>query len=389
MIYLDNCATTPLDPAAADAMHRVNLEIHGNPGSIHSEGRRAAKVLADSRRILAESIGAQPQEIVLTSSGTEANNLAIAGVVNRFRKDGPVHIITSTTEHASVRSRLAFEQRLHGSSVEVTEVPVDAQGLLDFELLHAAVRPHTRLVTLLHCNNETGALQSIDEIAAIKLRHPAILLHLDIVQSYLKTDFDVRTLAVDFLTTAAHKVHGPKGIGFLYVRSGVEIEPVMVGGGQEKFRRAGTENVAAAAGFAAAVQNFPDTAALHDHLLELEKAFLNELCSRSIVFQLNGPGHNLRRMAGIFNISLPGTTSKEDLQIALDLEGVQVSSTSACHSGIVTDSHVLKAMGLAENRRACAIRIGLNRMLKANEVVIAARKLASVLERIHNLNEPA
>lgn len=382
MIYLDNCATTPLDPVVAEAMHRANLEYFGNPSSIHGAGRRAAKALADARRVLADSIAAQPAEIVLTSSGTESNNLVISSVVQRFKSAGPVHIVTTQTEHASVRNRLAFEKRLHGELVEVTELALNAEGLIDVAELKAAVRPNTRLVTILHCNNETGVLQDLEGLVAVKLANPTVLLHLDIVQSYLKTPIDVRTLPVDFLTTCAHKIHGPKGIGFLYVRAGVDIEPLLVGGGQEKFRRAGTENLPAAVGFAAAVQQMPASAGLHHQLLKLEQAFFAELDRGGLRYQLNGAQDHSNRMTGIFNLSVEGVRNKEDLQIAMDLEGVQLSSTSACHSGVLVDSPVLKAMGLPEASRASAIRIGLSRMNTVAEVQEAARTLVEVAGRI-------
>jgi cysteine desulfurase len=381
-IYLDNCATTPLDPVAAERMHRVNLAIHGNPSSIHSEGRAAAKVLADARRVLAKSIEAQPSEIVLTSSGTEANNLVIASTVERFRRSGPVHIVTSTPEHASVKNRLAYEKRLHGEAVNAEEVPVDVDGLLNIDALNAAITPQTRLITLLHCNNETGALQDLEALLAIKNRHPAVLLHLDIVQSYGKTAFDVRTMPVDFLTVAAHKIHGPKGIGFLYVRAGVDVEPLLVGGGQEKFRRAGTEDVSGAAGFATAVEQMPAADELDAHLSELERVFFGVLDSAGVRYQLNGAREHGRRMVGIFNLSIEGVRNKEDLQIAMDLEGVQLSSTSACYSGVVVDSHVLQVMRLSAERRASAIRIGLSRMLSVAEVTSAAETLVKVVGRI-------
>ncbi|MGI8908029.1 MAG: cysteine desulfurase family protein [Candidatus Sumerlaeaceae bacterium] len=382
MIYLDNCATTPLEPIATEAMHRVNVEVFGNPSSIHTEGRRAAKVLADARSVLAESIAAKSSEIVFTSSGTESNNLVIASVVQRFFKDAPVHIVTSTTEHASVRNRLAFEKRLHGEGVQVTEIPVDGTGLVDMQQLRGAVRPNTRLITLLHCNNETGVLQDLAGILAVKLAFPTVLLHLDIVQSYLKTPFDVRTMPVDFLTACAHKIHGPKGIGFLYVRDGVDLAPLLVGGGQENFRRAGTENVAGAAGFSAAAQQMPRAETLHPLLLELEGTFFHELDFAGVAYTLNGAVDQTHRMPGIFNISIADVKNKEDLQIAMDLEGVQLSSTSACHSGVVVDSPVLKAMGLSEERRAGAIRIGFSRMLNIANVRRAAQTLAMVTKRM-------
>lgn len=384
MIYLDNCATTPLDPAAAECMARASKECFGNPSSIHAEGRKAAKVLSDSRARLAESIHAQPKEIVLVSSGTEANNLVIASVVQRYAREGLVHIVTSTTEHASVTNRLDWEVRQNPPGVEVTYVGVDSQGRLRRDELRAAIRPETRLLTLLHCNNETGVLQDLDAIAAIKHAFPSLLLHLDIVQSYMKMCFDVRTLPADFLTVSSHKICGPKGMGFVYVRDGVDVEPLIVGGAQEKYRRAGTENVVAAAGFACAVEMTPSCAELGFRFLRFERAFLTTLEQEGASFLLNGPENHVQRMPGLFSLSFPGVRSKEDLQIACDLEGVMLSSTSACHSGVLVESHVLKAMGLAPERLVDSVRVCFNKFLSDDEIRTAAKILARVAKRLTN-----
>lgn len=386
MIYLDNCATTPLDPSVPPVMVRVMEECFGNPSSIHAAGRRAARVLAEARRVLADSLGARPSEIVLTAGGTEANNLVLSGVIeSALRAQERVHIVTSAVEHASVAARLAWEVRRRPDRVEVTPLGVDGEGRISPDELDAVLRarPDTRLVSLLHCNNETGALQDLDALMAVRLRHPRVPFHLDIVQSYLKFPFDVRTLPVDFLTVAAHKVHGPKGAGFAYVRDGLVLEPHLVGGAQEKYRRAGTENVAAAAGFAQAVRAAPDPASLHAALAALEAALLETLRAEGAGFVINGPEESGgRRMTGIVNLSFPGVLNKEDLLIALDLDGVMLSSTSACHSGVVSDSAVLQAMGIAEERRAGAVRIGLSRFLSEAEVREAARRIARAARRI-------
>ncbi|MCX7718863.1 MAG: cysteine desulfurase [Candidatus Sumerlaeaceae bacterium] len=381
-IYLDNCATTPLDPSVAEVMARVACECFGNPSSIHTEGRRAAKVLAAARACVAERLGARPSEIVFASSGTEANNFVVSAVVRRhLRLREPVHIVTSATEHASVQNRLAWEVREHPEAVEVTTVGVDALGRLRLDELRAAMRPETRLLTILHCNNETGTVQDLDALFALKHAHPRVLLHLDVVQSFLKQPFDVRTMPVDFLTVSGHKLHGPKGIGFVYVRDGVECEPLLVGGAQEKYRRAGTEDVAAAAGLQRAIEAMPDPSVLREHCLALERAFLAELDAAGARYEINGPADHTRRMPGILNLSFAGVRNKEDLLVACDLEGLMLSSASACHSGVVAESHVLRAMGLAPERLAGAVRVGFSRMLTGDDARRGARILAACARR--------
>ena len=382
MIYLDNCATTMLAPQAAADMARVANECFGNPGSIHTAGQCAARELMNARELIAGSIHARPSELVLTSSGSEANNLVVGGTIRRCLRTGAVHVITTTTEHASVAKLLEYELMLHPEDLAVTWLGVNSEGKIDLRELENAVRDETRLVTILHCNNETGALQDIDAIAAFRLRHPGVLLHLDVVQSYLKVPLDVRTQPVDFLTASAHKVHGPKGAGFAYLCDGVEVEPVIIGGAQEKFRRAGTENVIAAAGFAAAVSSAPEPEILRQHLATLEKRFLETLEAEKVGFQLNGSAQQAHRMMGTFNLSFDGIRNKEDLQIACDLEGLMVSSTAACHAGVVEDSHVLSAMGVTPEHRAGALRICFSRMNTLAEAQEGARILARCVRSV-------
>ncbi len=382
MIYLDHCATTPLDPAAAEVMARTARDCFGNPGSLHTAGRRAAKVLADSRGVLAESLGARPSEILLTSSGTEANNVVIATVVAHFRRRETVHIVTTPAEHASIYKRLEWEARGDSHALDVSVVAVDRGGRLDADALRASVRDDTRLISVLHCNNETGVLQDLDLLREIKLAHPRTLLHLDIVQSYLRAPFDTGLFPADFLTAASHKVHGPKGAAFLYVRDGLSVEPLLIGGAQEKFRRAGTEDVAAVAGFAEAVRRAPHPAEYRTRLAEMEAAFLETLAGEGAEFRINGPADGALRMPGIVSLAFPGVRNKEDLLIACDLEGLMISSTSACHSGVVADSHVLRAMGVPETLRNGSVRLGFGRTLGRAQVIEGARILARAARRV-------
>lgn len=384
--YLDNCATTPMAPEIAGAITDFMGRFYGNPSSIHHEGRLAAHALAEARRTIAESIGAKPAEIVFTGSGTEANNLAIAGTISRpIRQHGRAQVITSTTEHSGVRTRLEWEKRIYGDALEVMQIPVDETGLLHLDELDAHLSSETTLVAFLLVNNETGVVQNIDELKKRKLAFPTVPWLLDVVQGHTKVQMDMRLWPFDLLSFAAHKIYGPKGTGALYVRGGVELDPMIVGGSQEKYRRAGTENMIGAVGFAAAVDLAPPPAAYCEHLAALEKAFLEELSQRVPDYQINGgvPQAELSgrsRLPGFLNLSFPGIASREDLQIALDLEGVSLSSTSACHSGVVAESHVLEAMGISGERRSGAIRLLFSRYQTEEDV----RQCAGIIGRVVN-----
>lgn len=387
MIYLDNCATTQPLPVAVEAMARAARDCFGNPSSIHAAGRRAAAELGRAREIVAAGIHARTSEIVFASSGTEANNMVVGGVVAHALRGGAVRVVTTATEHASVRTRLAWEARRHGGMLEVVEVPVDAEGrLVEEELLRALEKP-AHLLSVLHCNNETGVLQDADLLARCRLAHPRMLLHLDIVQSHTKTEWDVRAFPADFLTASAHKVHGPRGAAFVFVRDGTELEPLLVGGAQEKFRRGGTEDVAALAGYAAALEAAPPPSQCRAHAAGLEAAFLSALGDEGVPFVVNGPCGHDHRMPGILNIAFPGVANKEDLQIGCDLEGVCLSSTSACHSGVVADSHVLAAMGVPERLRAGSVRIGLGRLTTGDDARHGACVLARVARRLAGITQ--
>ena len=385
MIYLDNCATTQPLPEVLEVMARVSRDCFGNPSSIHAAGRRAGAELARAREVLAASLEARPSEIVLTSSGTEANNMVVSGVISRLASQAPqevVRVVTSACEHASVRTVLQWGKRRRGDGLEVVEIGVDREGRLLVPDLERALEQPVHLLTLLHCNNETGVLQDLELLRRVRFNNPRMLLHLDVVQSYTKHKLSVRELPVDFLTTAAHKIHGPRGAAFLFVRDGAEFDPLLLGGAQEKFRRAGTEDVAAATGIACAVELAPSPEEHRAHAARLEAAFCDELNALGTRWSLNGAPDHDRRMAGIFNLSFPGVRNKEDLQIACDLDGVCVSSTSACHSGVVSASHVLAAMGVPVHLQAGALRFAVSRHQTEDEIRQAARITAKVVRRL-------
>lgn len=371
-------------PEVAAAITAFMGQNYGNPSSIHHEGQLAAHALAEAKKSLAESIGAKPAEVIFTSSGTEANNLAIAGIVPRtIRERGRATVIISTTEHASVQTRLDWEKRMYGDSLQVVHVPVDDQGQLDYDVLDEHLESETALVAFLLVNNETGVMQNIEELKKRKLAFPNVPWLLDVVQAHTKVQMDVRLWPFDLLSFSAHKIYGPKGIGALFVRAGLELDPMIIGGGQEKYRRAGTENMIGAVGFAAALNLAPPPAILHDHLQMLEDQFLEKLGYLAPAFSINGGGRDSAdRLPGFLNLSFHGISSREDLQIALDLEGLSLSSTSACHSGVTQESHVLQAMGITGERRSGAIRLLFSRYHTEETAIRAATVIGEVVNRM-------
>lgn len=390
--YLDNCASTMLDTRVAQAISRAMTDVAGNPSSIHHEGQRTARALAQARATVADSLGARPPEIVLTSSGTEANNLAVRGVISHaVRTTGSAHVVTSTVEHASVSTALKWEQRLLGDRLRVTQVPVDGDGALDLPALDAALAgDDVSLVSLLYVNNETGVIQDLDALKARKLAHPAIPWHLDLVQAYTRLPWDVRLLPFDLLAVSAHKIHGPMGVGALYVRGGTAMDALLVGGAQEKYRRAGTENLLGAIGLAEAVQIAPSPEERSRHLTLLETEFLGALHSLDTRFRIQGAKHpGARRLPGFLNLSFPGAACREDLQIALDLEGVSLSSTSACHSGVSEPSHVLRAMGITGEALEGAIRLQFDYSHTPADAADCAAIMSRVLGRLTQTMELA
>ena len=356
-IYFDNAATTPPDPVVLEAMEPYLRQFWGNPASLYVEGRQAREALDGARGRVAALLGAEPGEIVFTSGGTEADNLALQGVLMAA---GPAasHLVTSAIEHPAV---LACCQQLERLGVAVTRLRVDDQGLVDPADLEAALQPNTRLVSVMTANNVTGALQPIKELAEITRRHGA-LFHTDAVQAVGKLDLDLRTLPVDLLALSGHKIHGPKGVGALYVRKGVELWPLLPGGGQEQGRRSGTENVAGIVGLGraaelAAAEGSAEVARLvriREHLIE---GILASIPRAYLI------GHRWRRLPGHICMGLHGLEGQAiKLLLELDTEGIAISSGSTCsaiHAG--QPSHVLEAMGLDPLRARGSLRITLGR----------------------------
>ncbi|MFN2474976.1 MAG: cysteine desulfurase family protein, partial [Chthoniobacterales bacterium] len=373
----DYNATTPLCDAARAAMLPY-LERHfGNASSIHSAGREARAAIDDARDQLAGLLHAKPHELVFTGSGTESNNLAVLGLA-RIRRDRGRHLICSSVEHHAVLH--AFEHLQEREGFDVTVLSVDSQGVVDPEEVAGSIRADTSLVSVMSANNETGVLQPMHEIAEV-CRAKGVLLHSDMVQAFGKAPTDLRDLPLDAASFSAHKFYGPKGAGLLYLRAGIAIESIQFGGAHENQRRPGTENVAAIAGMAVAAEwtlanvaaaEQEREAALRDQLWEMIEA-------GAPIAQQNGAG--APRLANTLNVSFPGLDS-ETLLMALDLEGVCVSSGSACMVGSVVPSHVLLAMGVSPDAARSAVRFSLGKQTTAQEIESAGKAITRVLQRL-------
>ena len=349
-IYLDHAATTPVRTEVADAMREAFPAANYNPSSLHAEGRRARAVLEDARERIASLLGAARNEIIFTSSGTEADNLALLGVARGAQRGA--HVVTTAIEHHAVTAAL---DELAEEGVGATVLPVDRNGRVDAMQFASALQPNTVLASVMYANNEVGTVQPIAELAAIA-RQRGVFFHTDAVQAPSWLSIDVGELGVDLLALSAHKCHGPKGVGLLYVRAGVPMASILYGGGQEFGRRPGTQNVAGIAGMARALE----LAALERNEQNGRVAALRDrleagICATIPDVRINGAAP---RLANNLNVSFAGIESRT-LLIALDLAGIAVSAGSACTSGDLEPSHVLAAMDLESPWREGAIRFSL------------------------------
>src|SRR5216117_2060351 len=375
MIYLDYNATTPLCDAAREAMLPY-LERHfGNPSSVHAAGREARAAIDNARDKLASLMHAKPHELIFTSGGTESCNLAVLGLA-RCRSSRGGHVISNKAEHHAVLNALEYLEK--HEDFQVTWLNVAENGMVDLDQLADSIRPETRLVSIMTANNETGVIQPMHEISQI-CRDRGVLLHSDMVQSFGKIEIDLAL--VDAASFAAHKFYGPKGAGFLFLRSSLSIQPIMFGGAHENERRPGTENVAAIAGMAAAADW---TLRDRESEQEREERLRDELWRRIAenVPDAKQNCANAPRLANTLNVSLLGLDS-EMLLIALDLEGVCASSGSACMVGSVVASHVLLATGLPIERARSAVRFSLGKWTTADEIKAAGDAMQNIVERLH------
>jgi cysteine desulfurase len=378
-VYFDYNATTPLAPEVADLVARVSREVFGNASSIHHFGQQAKATMDDARSAIASLLNADPSEIVFTSGGTEADNLAIRGAAEALEPSGRRHLIASGIEHEAVLNTV---RALARRGWRTTLLDVDQTGIVSPDRLRAVIDRDTALVSVMHANNELGTIQPIAALAAIAHEHGA-LMHTDAVQTAGKIPVDVRALGVDLLALSAHKFNGPKGAGALWIKRGTRMQPTVTGGKHERNRRAGTENVAAIAGLGVAATlaagkmaaEAGRVSALRDRL---EAGILREVPGT----QVNGARDS--RVPNTTNISFERVEA-ESLLIALDLEGIAVSTGSACSSGTLEPSHVLKAMGLSPHRTQNSLRFSLGMFSTQEEVDRVIEVLPRLVEKLRGL----
>ena len=377
-IYLDSSATTRVDERVVEAMLPCFRENYGNASSVHLFGQEARAIVEGARRSVAGLLGADTREIVFTSGGTESDNTALWGIFRSGYRPGN-HIITTRIEHPAI---LETCKALESAGAEITYLPVGSSGKVDPEAVEAAVRGNTILISVMHANNETGVIQPVAEISSLAKRH-GILFHTDAVQSVGKIPVNVQDLGVDLLSISGHKIHGPKGIGALYVRKGTRMAPFMTGGSQERKRRAGTENVPAIAGLGAAVllagDRLPE---MSTRVAELRNRLQDQAMARIAGTRINGQALRLPNVANLSFENLEG----EAAVIALDLEGIAVSTGSACSSGALEPSHVLVAMGLRPEVVQSSLRFSLCCYTTQEEIDRTVQTLEAVIQRLRKLS---
>lgn len=374
-VYLDYNATTPVRPEVVDAMRPYWSNHFGNPSSVHWAGRRAKQALEDAREQVATFIHARPAEVVFTSGGTESNNLALRGLLAASRQNR-AHVVTSAIEHSSILEPL---RQLASEGIAVTALPVDAEGHVRVEDLCSALRPETALVSISLANHELGTIQPIVDLSRVA-KEQGIPFHVDAVQAAGKLPLDVNQLGIDLLSLSAHKIYGPKGIGALYIRKGTALHPLMTGGAQEREKRPGTENVAAAVGFGVAAtlasQELESTAA---HCLQLTHQLWVGIQATIPDVALNGATRN--RLANTLNVWFAGAAG-EGLMMGLDLAGIAVSTGSACAAGSLEPSHVLLALGRDEAAAKSALRFSVGKYTTEQDIEQVLAVIPSVVERV-------
>ena len=378
-IYMDNAATTRVTEPVFEAMRPYFCEIFGNPSSVHAFGREARKAVEQARRQVAAALGAQAGEIYFTGSGTEADNWALRGAAYAQKARGR-HIITTQIEHHAV---LHAAEQLEKEGFEVTYLPVDGDGVVSLEALEKALRPDTTLVSIMAANNEIGAIQPIREAAKLARAHGA-LFHTDAVQAIGCVPIDVKADGIDLLSLSGHKFHAPKGVGALYIRSGVKLQRLIYGGAQEKTQRGGTENVASIVGMGKAIE-------LAMESMESRNAYVSGLRDRLIegilrrIPETRLNGHRTRRLSGNVNVSIRYIEG-EALLLSLDMKGIAGSSGSACTSGSLDPSHVLLAIGLPHEIAHGSLRLSLSEENTAEEVDYTIDALVEIVERLRAMS---
>ncbi|AGB40447.1 cysteine desulfurase family protein [Halobacteroides halobius DSM 5150] len=366
MIYLDYNATTPIDKRVTKAMEPYIYDIYGNPSSSHELGKKAAKAVKKARSQVAKLLGANSEEIIFTSGGSESNNTVIKGVAETYQDQGN-HIITSQIEHPAVINACKY---LEKKGFQITYLPVDKYGMVDVEDVRKAITDKTILITIMHANNEVGTIQPLKEISEIAHKNE-VLVHTDAAQSVGKIPTKVNELGVDFLSVAGHKLYAPKGIGALYIREGIEIEPLIHGGGQEFGKRAGTENVIFAVGLGEACE-----VVNNNKLRKLTDYFYDSLVNEfkdSIILN----GHPEKRLPNTLNVSFKGM---DGLEVLNQLDDIAASTGSACHSGKKEPSRILKAMDIDNQIAMGAVRFSLGRYTTKEDIDKVMEQLTNCIK---------
>lgn len=379
-VYLDNAATTKVLPEVVEAMLPYFTEYYGNPSSVHAHAREAHKGLDEARRTIAECLHCLPEEICFTGGGSEGDNMLLRGIAHAYRKKGN-HIITTAVEHHAVLHTL--EAMADSKTIELTVLPVDEDGLVTAEQVKAALRPDTILVSVMFANNEVGTIFPIADIGAV-CREAGVLFHTDAVQAVGHVSVDVQAMHIDLLTLTAHKFHGPKGVGAVYVKKGVRVPALITGGGQENRKRAGTENVAGIVGMATALRlQCQNMEANTEKMLYLRNKLMQGIEERIEDVKLNG--HRTKRLPNNVNYSLRYIEG-ESILLMLDLNGISASSGSACTSGSLDPSHVLLAMGLTHEVAHGSLRLTLSEFTTEEEIDYVLDVLPRVIKRLRDMS---
>ena len=379
MIYADNAATTKMSEAAVQTMISVARDCYGNPSSLYSLGQRARETLEESRKIIAGVIGAEPNEILFTSGGSEADNQAILSAAATGRKNGKMHIVSSAFEHHAVLHTL---EKLKKEGFTITLLDVHENGIVHPDEVEAAIRDDTCLVSIMYANNEIGTIQPIREIGAICRKH-GVLFHTDAVQAVGHIPIDVKADQVDFLAASAHNFHGPKGVGFLYARKGVRLTNLIEGGAQENGKRAGTENVPGIAAMATALKEAAGQMEQRAAVLREKRDRLIQGLEQIPHSALNGDAAN--RLPGNINFCFEGIEG-ESLLLLLDDKGIQASSGSACTSGSLDPSHVLLAIGRVHDVAHGSLRLSIEAELTDDEINYTIRSVKEVVEYLRSFS---
>ena len=378
MIYLDNAATTKTAPEVIESMLPYFTEYYGNAGSIYSLGSESKKAIDQARKVISDSLGARPEEIYFTAGGSESDNWALKATAEGYASKGR-HIITTKIEHHAILHTCAY---LESKGYDITYLDVEEDGLVKPADLEAAIRPDTILISIMFANNEIGTIEPIEELGAIAKAH-GVLFHTDAVQAYGHLPIEVNQMHIDMLSASGHKFNGPKGIGFLYIRSGLKLRSLLHGGAQERSRRAGTENVPGIVGLAAAAKRAHLSMEERKAKEWMLREYLIEKIEKEIPYcRLNG--HRTRRLSNNVNFSFPSVQG-ESVLIMLDMKGICASSGSACTAGSLDPSHVLLAIGRNQEEAHGSVRMTLseeNTMQEMDVVVAALREIIARLRRM-------